>query len=277
MKLRNFHFSGCFLFLCYNNYDMSKIIAIANQKGGVGKTTTAINLSASLAHYNRKVLLIDMDPQGNSSRGYGVDISLLNKSLFDVLNQQADINSVVKKTAVNNLDLLPSKLMLASIDSALSDNKDQSHFLLKNAIKNLKKEYDYIIIDCPPSLGFLTINALTAANTILIPVQCEYFAMESVAQILSSINRIQSTYNPDLGIEGFLLTMYDAKTRLGTEISTQIRGLFKENTFLTQIPRNISIPESNSKGLPVTIHKPSSSGALAYFSLAKEVIDHNER
>lgn len=256
---------------------MTNIIAIANQKGGVGKTTTSINLSSALAHFSRKVLLIDMDPQGNSSRGLGIDITLINKCVFDVLTGDSDINSVIRKTMLKTLDIIPSKLMLASIDTMVGNNNEEPFKLLKNAIGNLKKEYDYIIIDCPPSLGFLTINALTAANNVLIPVQCEYFAMEAVAQILSSISHIQQTYNPSLGIEGFLLTMYDAKTRLCTEVSSQIRGLFKENTFLTQIPRNISIPESNAKGIPVTVYRPSSSGSLAYFSLAKEVMDHEER
>lgn len=255
---------------------MTKIIAIANQKGGVGKTTTAINLSAALAHFNRRVLIIDMDPQGNSSRGLGVDITLINKCIFDVLSLGADINSVIRKTMVKNLDLLPSKLVLATLDSVVAGKTDSPFSLLKKALSNLKKEYDYMIIDCPPSLGLLTINSLVASNSVLIPVQCEYFAMEAVAQILASISKIQASHNPNLGIEGFLLTMYDSKTRLGTEISMQIRGLFKENTFLTQIPRNISIPESNAKGIPVTIYRPSSSGALAYFSLAREVLDHEE-
>lgn len=255
---------------------MTKIIAIANQKGGVGKTTTAINLSAALAHFNRRVLIIDMDPQGNSSRGLGVDITLINKCIFDVLSSSADINSVIRKTMVKNLDLLPSKLVLATLDSVVAGKTDSPFSLLKKALSNLKKEYDYMIIDCPPSLGLLTINSLVASNSVLIPVQCEYFAMEAVAQILASISKIQASHNPNLGIEGFLLTMYDSKTRLGTEISMQIRGLFKENTFLTQIPRNISIPESNAKGIPVTIYRPSSSGALAYFSLAREVLDHEE-
>lgn len=256
---------------------MPKTIVIANQKGGVGKTTTSINLSGALAHFNRNVLLIDLDPQSNSSRGLGIDVTLINKSIFDVLTGDIDINSVIRKTSVKGLDIIPSKLFLASIDSAIANKTDQPYFVLSKALGNIKKEYDYVIIDCPPSLGFLTINALVASDSVLIPVQCEYFAMEAVAQILASIARVQNQYNPKLEIEGFLMTMYDAKTRLGTEITMQIRGLFKENTFFSQIPRNISIPESNKKGIPVTSCRPNSSGAVAYFNLAKEIIDHERK
>ena len=252
---------------------MTKIISVANQKGGVGKTTTAINLSSALAHFNRKVLLIDMDPQGDSSRGLGLDVSLINKCILDVLSGKANINRVITNTAVPNFDLVPSKLLLATIDSFKHDSNSPDYLLLKNAINDIKTNYDYIIIDCPPSLGTLTLNCLVASDSILIPVQCEYFAMEAVSQMLASISKIQSIFNKQLSIEGFLLTMFDGKTNLCLEVSQQVRSIFKENTFLTQIPRNISIPESNAKGIPVTSYKPTSSGSLAYLALAKEIMD----
>jgi chromosome partitioning protein len=255
---------------------MRRIIAIANQKGGVGKTETAINLSAALANFSRRVLLIDMDPQGNSSRGFGIDVSLINKSIYDVLMGKEDINKVIKKTICKNVDIISPKLILSNLETNLEGKVEEPWFLLRNSISNINKEYDYIIIDCPPSLGLITTNSLAAAESVLIPVQCEYFALSAVSQILASISSVQNTYNQNLSIEGFLLTMYDAKTRLCVEVSREIRGLFKDNTFLTMIPRNISIPESNSKGKPVIMYRPTSSGSLAYLALAREVMDHEK-
>jgi len=254
---------------------MSKVIAICNRKGGVGKTTTSINLSAALAHFGKKVLLVDMDPQGNSSQGLGYDISLLDKCLFDLLTENVKITKVIKHTNVDNLDLIPSKMKLSSIDD-LRNEKDPNYEALKKSLGSVDLNYDYVIIDCPHTFGYLTLNALVAANTVLIPVQCEYFALAAVSQILASISKVQTTLNPNLSIEGFLLTMYDQKTNHDTEISSEIRGLFKEKTFLTQIPRNISIPESNMKGEPVTTYRPNSFGAIAYFTLAKEIMDNEQ-
>ena len=203
---------------------MSKIIAIANQKGGVGKTTTAISLAGSLAKFNKQILLIDMDPQGNCGRGMGLDSSILKKTIFDVLVQdnKSDINKIIKHTTTNNVDIIPSNLKLATIESKIQ-GISRPFYLLRNAIEKLTKSYDYIIIDCPPSLGLLNLNALCSANSVLIPVQCEYYAMEAVAQILSSIAKVQQDYNPELDILGFLLTMYDSRIRFSTEVTQEIR------------------------------------------------------
>jgi chromosome partitioning protein len=255
---------------------MSKVIAVANQKGGVGKTTTAINLSSALSHFGRKVLLVDMDPQGNAGRGLGIDITVQKATIFEVLMGSVDIQKAILKTSFDGLQVIPANLRLASLEaSAVSGDP---LFLLSKVLKKLpENQFDYIILDCPPSLGLLCLNALIASDSVLIPVQCEYFAMEAVASILATITKVQHDNNPTLHIEGFLLTMYDARTNLGTEISTQVRGLFKENTFLTSIPRNQSVQESQGLQMPVTSFRPSSSGALAYFSLAREVMDHEER
>ena len=256
---------------------MTKIIAIANQKGGVGKTTTAINLSAALAHFTRRVLIVDMDPQGNAGRGLGIDIALAKKTIYESLAENLPIREAIVSTSTENVDLIPANLRLASLEAAMYREPVERPFeLLTNALAPLKGDYDYIVIDCPPSLGLLSINALACANSVLIPVQCEYFAMEALAAILSSISNIQNQWNPDLKIEGFLLTMYDARTQLGTEIASEVRKLFKENTFLVSIPRNQSVSESQAKQIPVTSFRPTSQGSIAYFGLAREVIDHEE-
>ena len=254
---------------------MGKVIAIANQKGGVGKTTTAINLSSALAHYGKRVLLVDFDSQGNAGRGLGVDVTALPFTIYDVLTGEKEISAVLMKTGEPRLDLLASNLKLASLDSYfIQKGKNNPFYALKEALVPVREAYDYIIIDCPPSLGLLNINGLVASDSVIIPVQCEYFAMEAVAAILSSIVQIQNSYNSTLRIEGFLLTMYDQRTALGTTIAREVRDLFRESTFETSIPRNISIPDSTMQGKPVTTFRPNAQGSLAYFALAREILGH---
>lgn len=254
---------------------MGRIIAICNQKGGVGKTTTAISLSGCFSKLNYSVLLVDMDPQGNASRGMGLDPTSIRKNIFDVLTSNSDINKVIKKTQIKGVEVLPSNLKLATLESVIA-SKEKPFNLLKEALNHMSKNYDFIIIDCPPSLGLLSLNALCAADSVIIPVQCEYYAMEAVAQILSSISKIQRDYNPNLEILGFLLTMYDSRIKLATEVTTEIRGLFSEKTFVTQIPRNISLAEAAFYGKPINIFRPKATGSIAYTSLAKEILQNGK-
>ena len=255
---------------------MGKIIAIASQKGGVSKTTTAINVCGGLAHFNKRVLLVDMDPSGNASRGFGIDIALVETSVFDVLSKNVNIKNAIIKTKIPNIDLLPSKFSLSSIEE-LRDNKEGEYLLLKEHIMEIKDQYDFVIIDCPPSLGFLTCNCLAASDSVIIPFQCESFAFESIRQMLGLLSNIQNEANKDLEIEGFLITMFDKKNSVNIEISSQIRALLRENMFLSQIPRNNSIVESISLGMPVTSYRPNSIGAQAFISLAREIIDKNRQ
>ncbi|MCI2069465.1 MAG: ParA family protein [Bacilli bacterium] len=254
---------------------MGKIIAVANQKGGVGKTTTAINLASALAHYQKNVLLVDMDPQGNCSRGIGVDPSLLKLTIVNLLLGETNFDKIVRKTSADCVVLLPANLSLAAFESeAAARGIKIDLYSLKKCLDPLSASYDYIIIDCPPSLGYLSLSSLTAADEVLIPVQCEYFAMEAVAQILSAINNIRMSANPNLSILGFLLTMYDNRNKLSTEVSSEVISTFKEKTFATRIPRNITLAEAVALGKPAELYKPSAAGSLAYQSLAREIMAH---
>ena len=255
---------------------MGKIIAICNHKGGVGKTTTSINLGASLAHLKRKVLLIDLDPQGNSSRGLGVDISLINKTIFDALILDCDILKIIRKSAMKNLEVVPSNLKLSNLESEIiSKNSAKPFELLKNLMIYVKNKYDYILIDCPPSLGLVTLNAFTASDSVLIPVQCEYFALEGLGQLLNTVNLVKKHLNKNLEIEGALLTMYDARTNLSNQVVKEVKKYFEDKVYKTVIPRNVRLSEAPSYGMPITVYDPRSKGEKAYEKFAKELLKNN--
>jgi len=261
---------------------MGKIISLVNQKGGVGKTTTSINLAASLGVLNKKVLLIDLDPQGNASTGVGINKGEINKSIYDLIMHRCKVSDATIKTNFKNLSIIPATINLAGADVELFEKGKttqnfQKNAQLKEALDEVKDSYDYIIIDCPPSLGLLTTNALTASNSVLIPVQCEFFALEGIMQLLNSIMLTQRKLNPTLEIEGVLLTMLDSRTNLGLEVVEEIRGFFKERVYNTLIPRLIRLTEAPSHGKPIVAYDPMSRGTEAYLNLAKEVIEHNER
>jgi chromosome partitioning protein len=250
---------------------MAKIICVANQKGGVGKTTTAVNLSASLAVTERRVLLVDIDPQGNAGSGVGADKDGLSESIYDALINDAPPAGIVLETELPFLHLLPATSDLAGAELELANVPDREH-KLKKILATLSDSYDYIFIDCPPSLSLLTINAMTAANSVLIPMQCEFYAMEGLSQILKTIALIQQGLNSALSIEGILLTMFDARNNLSRQVSEEIRSHFGRETFETVIPRNVRLSEAPSHGKPILLYDITSKGATSYLELAKEII-----
>ncbi len=259
---------------------MGKIISLVNQKGGVGKTTTSINLSASLAVLGKKTLLIDLDPQGNTTTGVGINKGEIENSVYDVLIGECNIKDAMIKTKYKNLYILPATINLAGLDNELAEkSKQEENFSkgeqLKKHIEEIKEQFDFIILDCPPSLGIITTNALTASNSVIIPVQCEFFALEGITQLLKTIMLAQKNLNPTLDIEGVLLTMLDSRTNLGFEVVDDIRKFFKEKVYNTIIPRLVRLTEAPSHGEPIIAYDPKSRGSEAYINLAKEVISRN--
>ncbi|WP_028043021.1 ParA family protein [Candidatus Stoquefichus massiliensis] len=254
---------------------MSKVIAVTNQKGGVGKTTTSVNLSAALAYMGKKVLLIDIDPQANATQGIGVDRSALDLTVYDAITQNTPLKDIIVSTDVERLDIVPANIDLAGVEIELSQVKTGREQRLKNALELVRDRYDYVIVDCPPALGLLNTNALTASDSVLIPVQCEYYALEGLTQLLNTILLTQKVFNEDLTIEGVLLTMLDSRTNLGIEVSQEVRKYFREKVYDVVIPRNIKLSEAPSEGLNIFDYDSSSEGAKSYAKLAKEVVKRN--
>lgn len=254
---------------------MGKIIALANQKGGVGKTTTAINLAASLAILDKKVLVVDADPQANASSGLGIDIRNVTLSVYECLVNDEDAAKTIIPTEIKGLDIIPSCIDLVGAEIEML-NRENREKILKNILSPLRDSYDFVLIDCSPSLGLITVNSLTAADSVIIPVQCEYFALEGISKLLNTIKIIKSKLNPELEIEGFLLTMYDSRLRLANQIYEEVKRPFRELVFDTVIQRNVKISEASSYGKPIALYDADSKGALNHIQLAKELISKNK-
>lgn len=254
---------------------MGRIIAIANQKGGVGKTTTSINLSSSLAAKGKKVLLIDIDPQGNATSGYGIDKNNLDNTVYELILGECSIHDCIIKEVIPNVSILPSNVNLAAAEIELI-GVDKKEYILKNEVDWVREQYDYIIIDCPPSLSMLTVNAMTTANTVLVPIQCEYYALEGLSQLIHTVNLVKERLNPDLDMEGVVFTMYDSRTNLSMQVVENVKVHLGQQVYNTIIPRNIRLAEAPSYGQPINIYDPKSAGAEAYMQLAEEVINRKE-
>lgn len=254
---------------------MGRIIAVANQKGGVGKTTTAINLSACLAEKGKKVLTIDIDPQGNTSSGLGLNKNEIKNTVYELLIGQCDINECLQVNVLENLSVLPSNVNLAGAEIELIGTEERE-FILKGKVKEIVDNYDFIIIDCPPSLNVLTVNAMTTADTVLVPIQCEYYALEGLSQLIHTINLVKKRLNPELELEGVVFTMFDARTNLSLQVVENVKNNLKQAIYKTIIPRNVRLAESPSHGLPINLYDSKSAGAEGYRDLANEVIERGE-
>lgn len=254
---------------------MGRIIAVANQKGGVGKTTTSINLAACLAEKGKKVLAVDMDPQGNLTSGLGVDKDSVEKSIYELIIGEVDIKDVINKEVLENLDIIPTSIDLSAAEIELI-GVDDKEYILRNAIDQVKDQYDFVIIDCPPSLSMLTINAMTTADSVIVPIQCEYYALEGLSQLIHTVELVKDRLNSKLEIEGAVFTMYDARTNLSLQVVENVKDNLQQNIYKTIIPRNIRLAEAPSYGLPINKYDPKSTGAESYMRLADEVIEREE-